>query len=246
MTNMEKEVILGLPVAVATLDEIIAELPGRLQQDEKTLYLSINPQIALHAHKYPDIGELANRATYGIADGIGIVKASKQQGGKIKERVTGIDLMCRLLAFANETKESIFLYGAKPEVLEDTVKAITRDYPNVEISGSIDGYTTLSGEQVAAEISKVKPTFVFVALGFPRQEQWLAEHYEKCDATVFQDVGGSFDVISGHVKRAPDFFIKCRLEWLYRSLSSPKRLYRIAELPLFMFQAKKWHKANVK
>ncbi|MDF0479325.1 WecB/TagA/CpsF family glycosyltransferase [Vagococcus sp. PNs007] len=243
---MEKEVILGLPVAVATLDEIIAELPEHLQQGDKTLYLSINPQIALHANKHPEIVDLANKATYGIADGIGIVKASKQQGGKIKERVTGIDLMYRLLAFANERKESIFLYGSKPEVLNDTVKAIRREYPDVKIAGYIDGYTALSGEQVAAEINKVKPTFVFVALGFPRQEQWLAEYYESCDAKVFQDVGGSFDVISGHVKRAPDFFIKYRLEWLYRSLSSPKRLYRIAELPLFMFQAKKWHKANVK
>ena len=243
---MEKEVILGLPVAVATLDEIMAELPKRLQQGDKTLYLSINPQIALHSHKYPEIIELANNATYGIADGIGIVKASKQQGGKIKERVTGIDLMYRLLAYANETKDSIFLYGAKPEVLKDTVKSITRDYPNIKIAGYIDGYTTLSGEQVVEEINQVKPTFVFVALGFPRQEQWLAKYYERCEAKVFQDVGGSFDVISGHVKRAPDFFIKCRLEWLYRSLSSPKRLYRIAELPLFMYQAKKWHRENGK
>ncbi|QIL46963.1 WecB/TagA/CpsF family glycosyltransferase [Vagococcus coleopterorum] len=241
---MVTEYILGLPVDVITLDSIMEELPERLAQDEKTIYMSINPQIALHAHNYPKIVQLAEEASHRIPDGIGIVKASQRQGGNITERVTGIDLMLSLLDYANEQQESIFLYGAKPEVSEKLVEVITTDYPNIHLAGVIDGYTDMSDAQICDKINEVKPTFVFVALGFPRQEQWLAANYKKCDAKVFQDVGGSFDVISGSVKRAPDFFVKTNLEWLYRSCSDPKRLYRIAEIPKFVYQANKWFKSN--
>ena len=81
---------------------------------------------------------------------------------------------------------------------------------------------------------------VFVALGFPRQEKWLAKNTNALEASVFQDVGGSFDVLSGHVKRAPAFFINCHLEWLYRSLSNPKRIGRILQLPVFMAKSIYW------
>lgn len=243
---MKTEYILGIPVDVITLTDIITELPERLQQTEKTLYLSINPQIALHASNYPEVMGLIETASHRIPDGIGIVKASQQQGGAIKKRVTGIELMYQLLDYANQKSESIFLYGAKPEVLADTVKVIERDYPDLKIAGWVDGYTSLTESEIVAKINQVKPTFVFVALGFPRQEQWLARNYQAIDAQVFQDVGGSFDVISGHVKRSPQLFISLHLEWLYRSLSSPKRLYRLLEVPVFMFRSKKWYQKNKK
>jgi len=90
----------------------------------------------------------------------------------------------------------------------------------------------------------VKPDFVFVALGFPRQERWLAQNMNAIHASVFQDVGGSFDVLSGHVKRAPNFFINLHLEWLYRSLSNPTRLGRIAQLPVFLVKSIYWKLVN--
>lgn len=243
---MKTEYILGVPVDVITLSEIMHELPTRLASEDKTLYLSINPQIALHASNYPEVMTLIENASHRIPDGIGMVKASQQQGGAIKERVTGIELMYQLLDYANATSDSLFLYGAKPEVIADTVKVIEKDYPNIKVAGWLDGYTDLSEEEIVESINQVKPTFVFVALGFPRQEQWLARHYQAIEARVFQDVGGSFDVISGHVKRSPNIFIKLHLEWLYRSLSNPKRMYRLLEVPLFMYRSKKWYQKNKK
>lgn len=241
---VKTEYILGLPVDQLSLDGIIAELPSRLAGDDKTVYLSVNPQIALHAKDYPEVVSLAEKASHRLPDGIGIIKASKQQGGSITERVTGIDLMMRLLDYANEQEESIFLYGAHPDVLTLLVKRVAIDYPGIKVVGAIDGYTALSQEEIIDEMNQAKPTFVFVALGFPKQEQWLAQSIDHVSAKVFQDVGGSFDVLSGHVKRAPGWVQTLNLEWLYRSLSQPKRLYRIIELPRFMRQAKKWHQEN--
>lgn len=241
---MQTEYILGLPVDNLKLKGIIQELPQQLKNESKTIYLSINPQIALHAHKYPEIIALAESASHRLPDGIGIVKASKRQGGQITERVTGIELMVELLMFANKNNESIFLYGAAPSVLEKLVIKINQDYPNINVVGAIDGYTDKKPTEINTIINKANPTFVFVALGFPKQEQWLATNHQKLNAKVFQDVGGSFDVLSGTVKRAPKLFVKLNLEWLYRSLSNPKRLYRIIEIPQFMYQANKWFKNN--
>lgn len=243
---MKTEYILGLPVDNLTLDGIIQELPSRLVKDEKTIYLSVNPQIALHAHNYPEIVELAEKASHRLPDGIGIVKASQKQGGRIKERVTGIELMVELLEYADKEQESIFLYGAHPDVLEKLLQNIKIKYPGIRVAGAIDGYSKKTESVIREEMNRVQPTFVFVALGFPKQEQWLARNYENINAKVFQDVGGSFDVLSGTVKRAPKLFVKMNLEWVYRSLSNPKRLYRILEIPQFMYQSNKWFKKNIK
>ena len=105
------------------------------------------------------------------------------------------------------------------------------------ITGGIDGYTSLSEAEVVEIINRAKPDFLFVALGFPRQEQWLARNTSRLNATVLQDVGGSFDVLSGRVKRAPKMTINLHLEWLYRSLSNPKRIGRIIQLPIFVVKS---------
>lgn len=243
---MEKEYIKGIPVDAITLSEIISSLPKIDHPGEKNIFLSINPQIVVHADKYPEILELIAQANYRIADGIGIVKVSQRQEKKIKERVAGFDLMLALLSYANDHQKRIFLYGAEPTVLENAVMNIKKEYPNLVIVGAIDGYTKLTDEEKVSQINDSQADMVFVALGFPRQELWLAKNYQQINARFFQDVGGSFDVISGKVKRAPNIFIKLNLEWLYRSLSSFKRLYRVAELPIFLIQSAKWYRSNRK
>ncbi len=108
---------------------------------------------------------------------------------------------------------------------------------DVAIEEQVDGYTSLSEAEVVEIINRAKPDFLFVALGFPRQEQWLARNTSRLNVTVLQDVGGSFDVLSGRVKRAPKMIINLHLEWLYRSLSNPKRIGRIIQLPIFVVKS---------
>ncbi|MGX6962758.1 WecB/TagA/CpsF family glycosyltransferase [Vagococcus xieshaowenii] len=241
---MTIEYINGLEVDAITLSEIVQSLPELDRQTGPFTFISVNPQIGLHAEDYPEIVTFINQATHRIPDGIGIVKVSQQQEKKIKERVAGIELMYELLKFADTHHKRIFLYGAKPDVLSQAVENIERNYPGLTVAGSIDGYTNMSEQDIVETINRSQTDMVFVALGFPRQELWLANHYQEVEAKYFQDVGGAFDVISGLVKRSPDIFIKLNLEWLYRSLSNPKRLYRIVELPLFVMKAKKWYKSN--
>ena len=102
----------------------------------------------------------------------------------------------------------------------------------------------MTNHEIVAQMNAVQPDFVFVALGFPRQELWLAENMTNVNGSIFQDVGGSFDVLSGHVKRAPAFFIKTHLEWLYRSLSNPTRIGRIVQLPIFVVKSLWWKMKN--
>ncbi|MDV7752913.1 WecB/TagA/CpsF family glycosyltransferase [Enterococcus casseliflavus] len=241
---MKSENIMGILVDPITYGEVMDDLPHYIDSDKKMTIISVNPQIITESRKHPDIVTFINQSTHRIPDGVGVVLVSRLTGGKIKERVTGYDLMVRLLGYANENKMSAFFYGAKPEVLSDAIKNINDQYPNLGIAGAIDGYTTLDNESIVNKINAVKPDFVFVALGFPRQERWLAQNMNAIHASVFQDVGGSFDVLSGHVKRAPNFFINLHLEWLYRSLSNPTRLGRIAQLPVFLVKSIYWKLVN--
>ncbi|MDR0920844.1 MAG: WecB/TagA/CpsF family glycosyltransferase [Lactobacillales bacterium] len=234
---METEKINGIPVDVITYDSIMEELPSWLVGKKKMIITSINPQIATYAHRYPEIIEYILHSTHRIPDGEGVVKVSQIFGGNIKTRLTGIDLIYRLLDYGNQHKLSFFLYGSHPEIIKKVVKNLQTDYPNIKIAGFIDGYTTLSEAEIVEEINRVKPTFLFVGLGFPKQEQFLARNVKNLKAKVFLDVGGSFDVISGEVSRAPNFFIKHHLEWLYRSVQRPSRIVRIFELPVFVAKA---------
>ncbi|MDN6640831.1 MAG: WecB/TagA/CpsF family glycosyltransferase [Tetragenococcus sp.] len=237
---MTTEEIMGFPVDVLTYDDVINDLPNYLQTDKKMSAISVNPQIIVEGQSQVEIYKFIKESTHRIPDGIGVVLVSKLMGGQIKERVAGIELMIRFLEYANVHQKSIFLYGAKPEVVSDAAAQIKKDYPNLILSGTIDGYTTSSEKEIVAEINQAKPDFLFVALGFPKQEEWLARNIDRLDASVFQDVGGSFDVLSGHVKRAPQFFIDVHLEWLYRSLTDFKRFKRILQLPVFVIKSLWW------
>ena len=238
---MKTDVIMGIPVDLLTKEDVLKDVTFSLNNGKKMSIISVNPQIVSESNKYPEIVEFIKQGTHRIPDGIGIVLVSRIKKGNIRARLAGFDIMMELLQYANEKKKSIFLYGAHSEVLKDALRNIRVSYPDLQILGSIDGYTNLTEREVVEEINKKNPDFLFVALGFPRQELFLARNINILNATVFQDIGGSLDVISGHAKRAPNFFIKWHLEWLYRSLSSPKRIGRIFQLPVFLIKSLGWN-----
>lgn len=239
---MQTEEIMGIPVDNITYKTILEELPDYFITDKKMTVVSVNPQIIVEGQKFPEIIKFIKKCTHRIPDGIGVVLVSKLTGGEIKERITGYDLMLHFLDYADIHKKNVFFYGAEKNVLSDMTKNISKDYPNLKIVGQIDGYTDMLEEEIVKKINTSAPDFLFVALGFPKQEQWLSRNVQKLDVSVFQDVGGSFDVLSGHVKRAPDFFIKYHSEWLYRSISNPRRVGRIFQLPIFVVKSLLWYR----
>ena len=231
---MDKEKILGINVCTASSTGLLAMAKDDVVQKHKRFIVAINPEKILKAKKDPELAALLNSADYQIPDGIGVVIASKLKKGNIKERVTGIDCMEMLCHLAAENRYKIFLYGAKPGVATKAKEVLETRYPGILIADCIDGYCG-DNAHIVEQINASGADIVFAALGSPKQEYWITENMDTIHAKIFQGVGGSFDVICGNLKRAPRWMQKCGLEWLYRLLLQPKRIFRQIKMIGFLF-----------
>ena len=210
-----------------------------LKKDKKMFIVTANPETIMLSENDEEMNKLLldNESTL-VPDGIGIVKAAKILGYKIEERITGIDIAVNLLEYGNELNKKIYLFGSKQEVIDSLLKVIKKDYPNIKVVGSSNGYEK-DKDAIFKKIISKKPDIVLVALGIPAQEKIIYKHLDKFDKGIFVGVGGSFDVMSGHKKRAPKIFIKLNLEWLYRIIKEPKRIKRFKDNNIkFMFKVK--------
>lgn len=230
-----KENILGIDVCSDTYDELAAKLLQDIDKGRKSFIVAINPEKIMKAQEDRELKSLLNQATYQIPDGIGVILASKLKKGRIHERVTGIDMMLKLCQEATNNGKKIFLYGAKPGIADEAKAKLEEMFPGILIVGTLNGYEK-NEEVIERTINDSGAEIVFVALGSPAQENWIIAHKEKLNPSVYQGVGGSFDVISGRLNRAPAVFQKFGLEWLYRLLKEPWRWKRQLELPRFLLR----------
>ncbi len=215
-------------------------LEKNLSQNKKTFIVTANPETFMMSEKDEEMRKLLlDNDTFLVPDGIGIVKAARMINYDVKERITGIDIANELLKLGNKQKKSIYLFGAKQEVIDSMEKVLKESYPNLNLVGMSNGYEK-DKDKIFEKIVKTKPDIVLVALGIPLQEKLIYKHLDKFDKGIFVGVGGSFDVISGHKKRAPKIFIKLNLEWLYRILKEPKRLKRFYDSNVkFIFKVRR-------
>lgn len=231
-----KEKYLGVDVSPLSYEGIINDLRVRINGGKQSTIIAVNPEKVMSAQRDPKVKELINASTYQIADGVGILLAAKIKGGGITSRVTGVDMMARLLQFAESDGHSVYFYGAKEEVVTKAIANIQAQHPNIRVAGYTNGYE----KDEAALVSRIHQSgakILFVALGSPKQELWIRRNLKSLpNVQVFQGVGGSFDVFSGTVKRAPAPFRKLGIEWLYRLLASPSRFKRQLNLPVFLFK----------
>ncbi|AMQ07902.1 MULTISPECIES: WecB/TagA/CpsF family glycosyltransferase [Sporosarcina] len=230
-----KETILGVQVNTENYDELIPKVFRNIEDKKKSLVVAINPEKLMKAKEDPGLKALLNRAEFQIPDGIGVIIASKLKKGSISSRITGIDMMDRIVREAARTGRAVFLYGAKPGVADKAAQQLKQTYPDLIVAGTQDGYES-DTSKVLETINKAKPDILFVAMGSPKQEQWIEQHRDNLYPTLYQGVGGSFDVLAGNVKRAPAAFQKMGAEWLYRLLKEPSRLKRQMNLPKFLFE----------
>ncbi|WP_142827168.1 WecB/TagA/CpsF family glycosyltransferase [Planococcus soli] len=225
--------ILGVPFVNTSQKDFISTLQSRIAKQEKTFVVTANPEIVMHSLEDDQYKQTLAKAQYITADGIGIVKAAAIIGKPLPERVSGYDLMLDLLETADKNRSSVFFLGAAEEVLQATVKKAKQNYPGIQIAGSHNGFFDWNDHVLPQQIKNAAPDIVFVALGFPRQEQWIGANIDKFDKGVFIGIGGSFDVFSGTVKRAPELWQKMNLEWFYRLVKQPSRWKRMLVLPKF-------------
>ena len=199
-----------------TEKEYFAELKNWLNTNSKKFIITANPETFKYTQSDKEIAEMFDDKNVSIVpDGIGVVKAAKILNIDVKERIAGIDIANELLKIGNELEKSIYFFGSKQQVIDDLLKVVNEKYPKLKVIGSCNGYVK-NKDEVFEEILKLKPDICLVALGIPSQEKLIYKYINKFDKGIFVGVGGSFDVISGHKKRAPKLFIKLNLEWLYR------------------------------
>lgn len=230
-----KETIMGIGVNFQTYEELKALVLKDINNGKKGMILAVNPEKIMQSKKNPEVKQILQESAYTIPDGIGVILASKIQKGKIKKRITGVDMMEHLISLAAENGKKVGFYGGKPGIARDAAENLKEKYPSLEVSVVIDGYET-DQEKIRDEIRQATPDIVFVALGSPKQEKWIREHLHILPVSIYQGVGGSFDIYSGNVKRAPEFWQKYGLEWFYRLMKQPSRIKRQLNLLWFLLQ----------
>lgn len=231
-----KESYLGIDVSALSYEGIIEDLRNRIESGKQSTIIAVNPEKVMAAQRDPQVKQLINASTYQIADGVGILLAAKLKGGQITSRVTGVDMMSALLRFASEDGLPVYFFGAKEEVVTKAIANIQETFPTIKVAGYTNGYDK-DEEALVQRIQQSGAKMIFVALGSPKQELWIQRNMPKLsNVQVFQGVGGSFDVFSGTVKRAPVAFRKLGLEWLYRLMASPSRIKRQLVLPIFLLK----------
>jgi len=231
--------IFNIPFINMTKEDILKVLEERVKKNKKTYVVTANAEIAMYAKKNISYFNIITKADYIVPDGIGIVKGAKILKKEIKERVPGIELMVNLLEIANKFNQKVYFYGAKEEILEKMIEKIKVEYSNINIVGYSNGYINDDNNEITNDIINLKPDYIFVAKGAPLQDKWIDKVIQKVDSGLFMGVGGSFDVLSGNVKRAPKIWQKLNLEWLYRIAGDPKRWKRSMELPKFVIEVLK-------
>lgn len=208
-----------------TAEEYAARAGKAMLEGERLFVITANPEIIMHGEKEPTVRELLlSKEAEIVPDGISVVKAMRILGLPARERITGVDLAEKLLRQAGQAGKTVFLLGAKEEVVSALAGKLRKDYPKITVH-----YRNGYGKDKDAdfrEIAAAAPDLVLVALGAPAQELLIFRHLAEFSKGVFVGVGGSFDVLSGSKRRAPAFFVKTNTEWLYRIAKEPSRLGR--------------------
>lgn len=239
--------ILGVPFSKLTLNETIHQLAEHIQKEQSKLFhlITANPEITIAHQTDKMLQTIIQEADLITPDGVGIVIASKRKGEPISERVTGFDLLLRLLERGNEQGWSFYFLGTDEKTNLKAVEEVRSRYPNVVVAGRHNGFFSEEEETyILKEIQQSKPNVLILAMGAPYSDKWIYKNKQKLDGVnVVFGVGGSLDVIAGKVKPTPPIWKTLNLEWLHRLLTVPvakgqkSRWRRQSALPKFFYRA---------
>ena len=228
-----KTEILGISFDDLTREEA-AQLGAQLLAEDRFHYVvTPNPEFILAAEKDQAFLDVLNSADLVLADGVGVVYSAKILGKPLKGRVPGIEFAADMLACLNGMGGRLYLLGAKPGVAEEAGRRILAQYPNIVLCGTQDGYFK-DEEAALLKVAAARPDLLFVCLGAPKQEKWMARWGRHTGARLAIGLGGALDVFAGNVERAPESWRRLGLEWAYRLSREPKRIGRMAKLPLVL------------
>ena len=233
--------VLGLnlhPVSVNEIHQFISEV---IQHGEKALVLNLNINAVNLALKYEWFKQLINQSQLVFCDGDGVRWGMRLLGESIPPKVTYDRWILQLSDFCEKEQYRLFFLGGKPGIAALAAGKLKIKYPKLQILGVLDGYFQkrgLENKRIIAEINRQKPDILIVGFGMPLQEKWLSENWQKVDAHIFLTGGAVFDYVSGRAKRAPQWMIQANLEWLFRFIQEPRRLFShyVFGIPYFFFR----------
>lgn len=215
-----------------------SELMDYIEKLDRVNIISGNPEVLYSGLKDKKLYEFYNdENSVIIPDGIGTVIASKILKNPVKEKIPGIEVMEEIIKKCEKENKSVYLVGAKEEVLKECIINMLLKYPELKIAGSHNGYFDLDNcDDLILDIQNKKPFALFAAMGCPRQEIFIQKYSKVLPCCVYMGVGGSFDVFAGKVDRAPRWMINLGFEWLYRVAKEPFRIKRLMVIPKFLIK----------
>ena len=233
MAETKKADILGVYVDDITMAAAVDEIFDGKTRGKRISVFTPNAEMIMEARKDPEFLQILNKGSFVVPDGAGVLLGAKILGENIREKVAGVELVENILA--EGTPLSIYVFGGKPGIAEKAARKIESLYSHITVCGTDHGYHSQDeSATVLNNIISAAPDLLLVGLGVPRQEKWIASNIGSFESIICIGCGGTIDVFSGEVKRAPRFFIKMNLEWLYRLMKQPSRLGRMMRIPRFL------------
>jgi len=227
--------ILGFRIDRVSMDSALARIEKFIAERVPRYLVTADASMVVTAQDDPELAGIVDRADLVTPDGAGILWASRKLRTPITDKVSGVDLVAQMVRLSEEKGYRIFFFGAGPGVAQQAAENLLKRYPGAHIVGTRDGYFKPDQEaEIVAEIKAARPDMLFVAMGIPKQEKWITRYKDEIGVPVSAGIGGSFDVYSGRVKRAPVFMQRNGLEWLHRLAANPKKIGKVMTLPKFV------------
>lgn len=231
--------ILGVEIDNITLEEAGQKTKNLIESSHKTCQLIVAPNVEfiMRAQKDKVFFDILNTAQLATPDSVGIELAAKFQKKPLKQRIPGQAYFRKVLEIGEKEGWTFYFLGGKGKTAEKTKENVKRIYPNVKILGVHEGFFEEHSEQeVIQEINDLQPNVLFVAMGAPRQEKWMAKYKQELKVDVVAGQGGTFDYEAGNLKRAPRWIQKCGIEWFWRLMLEPSRITRMIVLPIYLLK----------
>ena len=219
--------LLGFNLDRVDMAQVLEWVENRIRESEPGHVVTANIRFMTVAMQDPSCASIVNGADLAVTDGMPLIWLSKLLGTPIPERITGPDLLLSLAGLAAERGYSVYLMGGAAGVAEDAATRLCAMYPGLKVAGTHHGYFDEDEElEVVQAIRRCRPQLLFVALGCPKQEFWIHRWKHELDVPVCIGIGGTLDILTGRLKRAPRWVQRAGLEWLYRLQQEPRRLWR--------------------
>lgn len=219
--------IMNTYVNAVSMDETIRRVEKIIEKRKPTQHVVINASKVNLMEDDPELRRIVNSCPLINADGASIVWAAKKLGVPLKERVTGCDLFQELVRVASEKGYKIYLFGAKEEVVTKVKAIYEEQYPGIQIAGYRNGYFTEADEpEIVKNMAESGADMMFVAFSSPKKEYWVNKYIDQLNIPFIMGVGGSFDIVAGVTERAPKWWQDHGLEWFYRFIQEPRRMWK--------------------